>query len=326
MTSEQQKLRVAERSDAVNAKLTPPTVSVVIPFYNRELEIPRTLKSVLGQTFEDWEIILVDDGSRSDPTSIILSIVPRNKVQIIRMETNVGVSAARNVGIRHSRGQFIAFLDSDDEWHPSKLQDQVNAVLPLSNPAGAICLTATQAVSAEGISILPNRPFSLGEDPAEYLYVHGGFFQTSSMLISTHLARSILFTEHLNQYEDHFFFISSILTGASFVYLSAPLSIWWDEERANRLSRAGLRQFFESGARFTRAAKGTLGSRARLAFNVRYVGLANLTYRPIWGLWQLVLALVSGLVTPKYAAWLVTRKILGDERYERLRGANRLLY
>jgi len=101
-----------------------PLVSVVIPTYNRASVIERAVGSVLGQTFRDLELLVVDDGSR-DATTDVLSKFD-GKLEIV-FQPNRGVSAARNAGIERSRGALIAFLDSDDEWLPDKLALQVRA-------------------------------------------------------------------------------------------------------------------------------------------------------------------------------------------------------
>jgi glycosyltransferase involved in cell wall biosynthesis len=101
-----------------------PVVSVVIPSYNRAKSLPGSVASVLGQTFRDFEVIVVDDGS-TDDTSVdeISAIDPR--VRLIRHEVNRGAAAARNTGIREAKGKYVAFLDSDDYWLPKKLEVQV---------------------------------------------------------------------------------------------------------------------------------------------------------------------------------------------------------
>ncbi len=96
-----------------------PLVSVVIPTYNRAETIMRSLNSVLSQTFQDYELIVVDDGSTDHTYDIIKDLDPRLK---IISQPNQGVSAARNNGIRASRGKYIALLDSDDEWNPLYLE------------------------------------------------------------------------------------------------------------------------------------------------------------------------------------------------------------
>ncbi|MGA1846382.1 glycosyltransferase family 2 protein [Deferribacter abyssi] len=99
-------------------------VSVIIPVYNRITVLKDAIESVLCQTFKNVEIIIVDDGSSVD---IAIAIKPyRNLVKYVRFENNKGVSAARNVGIRLAKGEYIAFLDSDDIWLPFKLERQIS--------------------------------------------------------------------------------------------------------------------------------------------------------------------------------------------------------
>ncbi|MGQ9690926.1 MAG: glycosyltransferase family 2 protein [Thermoproteota archaeon] len=99
-----------------------PKVSVIIPTYNRANCVGDAIRSVLDQTYKDFEIIVVDDGS-TDNTSEVLAEFG-DKIHVIRQE-NAGVSAARNAGIKAARGEWIAFLDSDDIWEPQKLEVQV---------------------------------------------------------------------------------------------------------------------------------------------------------------------------------------------------------
>ncbi len=100
-----------------------PKVSVIIPTYNRAELICRAVDSVLGQTFVDFECLVIDDGS-TDGTVEKLAKYDDSRIKPLWQE-NSGVSAARNFGIDESRGQFIALLDSDDEWVPEKLLKQI---------------------------------------------------------------------------------------------------------------------------------------------------------------------------------------------------------
>lgn len=106
-----------------------PKVSVIIPTYNRAHCVGEAIESVLSQTFRDFELIVVDDGS-TDNTQEVLSKYG-SAIRVIRQE-NSGVSAARNTGIKASRGEWVAFLDSDDLWEPEKLMVQMEDVT--SNP------------------------------------------------------------------------------------------------------------------------------------------------------------------------------------------------
>jgi glycosyltransferase involved in cell wall biosynthesis len=95
--------------------------SVIIPVYNREQDILKALNSVINQTFGDYEIVVVDDGS-TDGTAAVLNCF-KEKIEVIRHRENLGVSAARNSAIKSASGQYIALLDSDDEWYPHKLAE-----------------------------------------------------------------------------------------------------------------------------------------------------------------------------------------------------------
>jgi len=99
-----------------------PHVSVIIPTYNRAHVLGRAIGSVLAQTYRDFELIVVDDGS-TDGTAGLPALCDE-RVTLVR-QNNRGVSAARNAGISHSHGELVAFLDSDDEWLPDKLARQV---------------------------------------------------------------------------------------------------------------------------------------------------------------------------------------------------------
>ena len=103
----------------------PPFVSVIIPAYNRALVLERAIDSVLGQTFRDFEIVVVDDGSTDGTESLPVLRCGDERLRYLRLPENRGVSAARNCGVGETSAPWIAFLDSDDEWLPQKLERQV---------------------------------------------------------------------------------------------------------------------------------------------------------------------------------------------------------
>ncbi|MBB2719628.1 UNVERIFIED_ORG: glycosyltransferase involved in cell wall biosynthesis [Rhizobium etli] len=115
-----------------------PLVSVVVPAFNASPYIERTLRSAGRQTYQNLEIIVINDGS-TDDTAKVVERVARGDSRIRLLSTsNRGVAAARNTGLQEAAGQFVAFLDADDLWHRTKIEKQVNALNGLSTEWGAV--------------------------------------------------------------------------------------------------------------------------------------------------------------------------------------------
>lgn len=104
-------------------------VSVIMPAYNAEKTIEKTISSVLNQSYDKFEIIIIDDGSKDNTAEIVSAIANKDKrIRFFRNEKNVGVSATRNRGISLAKGDWIAFLDSDDMWTADKLEKQIKLI------------------------------------------------------------------------------------------------------------------------------------------------------------------------------------------------------
>jgi glycosyltransferase involved in cell wall biosynthesis len=101
-------------------------VSIVMPMHNDEKYIGNTLQSVLCQTYSNFEVLIVDDASSDDSLSIIKNNFHDDRIKIFRNEVNKGAAYSRNVALKNAYGKWIAFLDADDYWFPSKLEEQVN--------------------------------------------------------------------------------------------------------------------------------------------------------------------------------------------------------
>jgi glycosyltransferase involved in cell wall biosynthesis/SAM-dependent methyltransferase len=118
-----------QRSSEATGSGSPPVVSVVIIFLNAERFLEEAIQSVFAQTFQEWELLLVDDGSIDGSSARARRYAARHPGRIRYLEHpghgNQGISASRNLGIRHSYAQYIAFLDADDVWMPTKLEQQV---------------------------------------------------------------------------------------------------------------------------------------------------------------------------------------------------------
>ena len=101
-------------------------VTMVIPLYNKSSLVERAIRSIQEQTFEDWHLIVVDDGSTDDGGDIVRGIVD-GRIELIR-QSNQGPGAARNAGIARAESEFIAFLDADDQWYPWYLANALEAI------------------------------------------------------------------------------------------------------------------------------------------------------------------------------------------------------
>ncbi len=115
-----------------------PSVSVIIPAYNQANFIDKAIESVLRQTYKDFELIIINDGSK-DNTEEIIKNYSDFRIRYICHKKNLGISEARNSGIRASRGKYIALLDSDDEFLPEKLDMQVKLLRNESSDVGVVC-------------------------------------------------------------------------------------------------------------------------------------------------------------------------------------------
>ena len=104
-------------------------VSIITPVYNAEKFISQTIDSVLNQTYSNWEMILVDDCSKDKSQDIIKSYSYDERVKYIKLQENSGAAVSRNTGIKSAKGRFIAFIDSDDLWEATKLEDQIKFMI-----------------------------------------------------------------------------------------------------------------------------------------------------------------------------------------------------
>ena len=196
------------------------TVSVIIPTFNRCSPLKNAIESVLAQTFQDFEIIVVNDGS-TDQTSKYLSTLKDRRFRYIEFETNRGGSFARNEGIKQAKGEYIAFLDDDDYWESTKLEEQIHLIQEQNVD---LCYTGLNLYTYNNkfIKYAFHRPRYVN------LYrsiMNDNFFGgTSSILVKKKLVEEAgCFDHNLPALQDYDLFIRLIKHGCTIKGINKPL-------------------------------------------------------------------------------------------------------
>jgi len=162
-----------------NNQINKPRISVVIPAYNCEKTISKTIASVINQTFTDWELIIVNDGS-TDTTLDIISQIDDSRIQIFSFD-NAGGNVSRNRGLKYAVGEFISFLDADDIWTSDKLASQLKVLQ--ENPQIAVAYSWTDYIDENDQFVVSGGRVMLKGDVYEKLLITNFLENGSNPLI-----------------------------------------------------------------------------------------------------------------------------------------------
>jgi glycosyltransferase involved in cell wall biosynthesis len=196
-----------------------PAVSVVIPTYNYGRFLPRALASVLSQTFQDFEVLIIDDGSTDITAEVVRPNLADPRIHYRRL-TNGGPSRARNVGIARARASLVAFLDADDTWLPAKLEKQV--ALFRRDPSLGVVYTARQLVDEAGHELEWHEPAQHRGRVLEAL-LGGNFICLTSCMVRRQVFELVgTFDEGLCQAEDYDLWLRAA-EHFRFDYVATPL-------------------------------------------------------------------------------------------------------
>lgn len=200
------------------------TFSIVLPTYNRAGYIERAIRSVLQQVYPHWELIIVDDGSTDQSETVILPFLKDGRIRYIKSEVNRGLSYARNKGISSCLGDFICFLDSDDEYLPERLSCVLPVLLEHSEATSKHLIVFTSTYeNTQGENILLKwTPQTESENTQQYL-----LFNTPSVNTVT-IPKDVVKHERFNElfrYDEDIEFYLRLSKKCSFHYVDTPTAI-----------------------------------------------------------------------------------------------------
>ena len=221
-----------------------PLISVVVPTYNRSKCVEHALKTVLDQTYRPIELIFVNDGSSDNTHSVLSGFVGlREGVCVIALhKSNGGVSSARNLGIKHAKGEYIAFLDDDDEWVPEKLTFQYSKILEHQADASFCPVTI---IGCDGkVTVSPVEDLPCTGETTEYLQGKRWALVQSLLVRTKSLKHVGLFLEEMRRCEDTEFNIRLVAT-LKLANADKPLAIYNRSDDSLSSPKRGLKELYK---------------------------------------------------------------------------------
>jgi len=234
-------------------------VTAIIPTFHRPLLVKRAVQSALAQTYRNLEVVVVIDG-RDDATRQLVAAMREPRVRIVGLSANLGAAQARNIAVGMARGEWVAFLDDDDEWLPQKIALQMEAACA-SRAAYPVISSRTIVRTPAFDWISPRSMYAHGEPMSEYLFCRRDFvdgaryMQTSTLLTRRELMLELPFQRHLKRHQDWDWLLrASSYPGVDFQMLPEPLAIFHVEDGRTSLGRALDWEFSRAWAREMRHA------------------------------------------------------------------------
>lgn len=237
------------RARDISRKERPPvSVSVVIPTHRRANMVGAAVASALDQDFENLEVIVVVDGEDAR-TSEALRAVSDARLRVVDLAIGMGGAEARNIGVREARGEWVAFLDDDDEWLPHKLSRQMVAARQ-SATLWPVVSSRLIARRPQRDSVAPLRSYNPAKPVSEFLFCRPSFndgpyaMQTSTLMMRREMMLAVPFRSALKRHQDWDWVLrAERVPGAAFTVVDEPLVIYRTEDDRESVSRAQDFQF-----------------------------------------------------------------------------------
>jgi len=205
--------------------MTNPNVSVMMPCYNSKLTLARAIASVILQSFEDWELVLVDDGSTDTPFEVVEAVADA-RIRYIRLERNRGRGFARQVALQQCRGSFLCMLDADDWMYPKRIEEEVEF---LQRAQSVVVVSAGMAITRPSGQLTGIRSKGTGQIQGPFRSLHIPFAFPPSMIRMEAIGNA-RFDETLKRGQDADF-ILQVLRGRKFCVLDSVNYAYVEDER-----------------------------------------------------------------------------------------------
>lgn len=300
--------RIEPVSGASHASAGTPLFTVVIPVFNRAGLLKRALKSVLAQTCQDFEIVVVDDGSTDNP-SLTIGALDDSRIRLIA-QGHRGGNTARNTGIDHARGVLIALLDSDDQFLPHHLEMMKVLLVDRPHVVGYAPVRAVRGPDAHYLK--PRRALADDEEMASYLLRDRGFVPTSTTVLHADVARRVRYDVRQRFAQDTDFAIRLWLSGLEFEMVERPGAIWDDTGRNDRVSAGRKGPLLTE---WLKELRPVISRKAYLGYRGWAVAKGLATSDTLKALRYYLAALFAGCYRPGLAAIIFAQIFLSDGLY-----------
>lgn len=289
-----------------------PQCSVVIPWYLNLDDLDRAVASIMAQTIQDFEIIIVVNGVPESVTSEVRAHFADDRVHVLYSDIPQA-SRARNVGLQHAAGELIFLLDADDIFYPNKLENFINL-----NNREPFELAFSRGVRQRGDNIswpFPVQQWDGNQHISEFFFCGGNTISASALVLSAAAAKQVRFDEIYKPYEDPTIVLDAVHVGLRVSMLADELYEWNDERVENRLSQGSN---YDERLEWAASMGSKLTEKARHAFKARCVAQHRFPKRPVLCISIIAKAWLADAISIKEACLFLVRGLIPASLRRRL--------
>lgn len=256
-----------------------PLFSVVIPTYNRVDLLFKSVRSALNQSCDNYEIIVVDDGSSADVVERIKPLAGEDKVKLILCPDNKGGGAARNIGIKEAKGEYICFLDSDDIWHADKLKEE-KAVIESLSQVDIVYSQMKNIKEGKVIEVVPKVGITDDQLLSDYLFFHikgGRGMPTPTLVVKAEIAKRTLFDDELRGHQDWDFLLRISPLRPKVFFIEKCLTYRYLKTEGESHDNVSLGLGYDFSKKFYRDRVKYLSFKSRIFFHTRILLVKSIT-------------------------------------------------